>query len=63
MVKNHVDFAEDGALATQKVLDDGHVTSCCSTTCEDNLSRNVSHSTEDKVRNYISYWMNSTTIR
>lgn len=40
MVKTYVDFAEDGALATQKVLDDGHVTSCCSTTCEDNLSRN-----------------------
>lgn len=56
MVKNYVDFTEDGAFATQKVLDDGHVTSCCSSTCEDNLSKNVSHSTEDKVRNYISYF-------
>ncbi|KAJ6751391.1 hypothetical protein OIU85_001877 [Salix viminalis] len=40
MVKNYVDFTEDGAFTSQKVLDDGHVASCCSTTCEDNLSRN-----------------------
>ncbi|KAF9666169.1 hypothetical protein SADUNF_Sadunf16G0201600 [Salix dunnii] len=40
MVKNYVDFTEDGAFTSQKVLDDGHVPSCCSSTCEDNLSRN-----------------------
>ncbi|CAK7328377.1 unnamed protein product [Dovyalis caffra] len=48
VIKNYVDFTEEGAFTTQKVMGDAHLMSRCSTTSEDNFSRNVSYSTEVK---------------